>query len=139
MFNTAFISILKKRFILSLAVLYLLVPLHQSLLEGFHKLSHAITHTSANHHHDLDHELDREHTHEHKAIAFFNTLFSTNDTGSDSDTLLLETKYDKHITQEYFHLKPVISIYTKHTFTYHYGIYYTPLSVQTPPPRAAVS
>lgn len=137
MFNTAFLSLLKKRFILSLAVLYLMVPLHQSLLEGFHKLSHAITHTNANHH--LDHEKDKEHTHEHKAIAFLNTLFSADETGSKNEALLLETKYDKHITQEYFQLQPVISIYTKHTFTYHYGIYYIPRSVQTPPPRATVS
>ena len=140
MFNAAFLSILKKRFILSLAVLYLMIPLHQSLLEGFHKLSHAITHTSANHHHESDHELDREHTHEHKAIAFFNTLFSPNDTDSDTtDALLLETKYDKHITQDYFQLKPLLSIHTQHTFIYFYGIYYTSLSVQTPPPRKAVS
>lgn len=139
MFNAAFLSVLKKRFILSLVVLYLMVPLHQSLSEGFHKLSHAITHTSANHHHELDHQLDREHTHEHKAIAFFNNLFSSDDTGSDKDALLFEIKYDKHITQEYFKLKPVTSTHTKHTFTYHYGIYYTLLSVQTPPPRATVS
>ena len=71
MFNTAFISVLKKRLLLSLAVLYLLVPLHQSLLEGFHKLSHALTHTSASHDHELDHELNRDHSHEHKAIAFY--------------------------------------------------------------------
>ncbi|RFN59044.1 hypothetical protein [Marixanthomonas ophiurae] len=139
MFNTAFLSILKKRFILSLAVLYLIVPLHQSLSEGFHKLSHALTHTSANHHHDLEHELDKEHTHEHKAIAFFNNLFSADDTNSDKDALLFEIKYDKHITQEYFQLKPVISPQTKHTFTYHYGKYCTSLSVQTPPPRVMVS
>tara|TARA_R110000822_G_scaffold23207_2_gene72057 strand:- start:3268 stop:3687 length:420 start_codon:yes stop_codon:yes gene_type:complete len=139
MFNTAFLSLLKKRFILSLAVLYLIVPLQQSLSEGFHKLSHALTHTSADHHHDLDHELDKEHTHEHKAIAFFNNLFSADDTDSDKDALLFEIKYDKHITQKYVQLKPVILTHTEHTFIYHYGIYHTSRSVQTPPPRELVS
>ena len=139
MLNTAFILVLKKRLLLSLAVLYLLIPLHQSLLEGFHKLSHALTHTSANHDHELDHELNRDHSHEHKAIAFFNELFSANDTDSDKEALVLEIKYDKHLTQEYFKLNPVHSIHTKHVFLYHFGNYNTSLSVQTPPPQTSVS
>ncbi|PVW14101.1 hypothetical protein [Marixanthomonas spongiae] len=139
MFNTAFLSVLKKRFILSLAVLYLMVPLQRSLSEGFHRLSHALTNTSADHHHDLDHQLGRDHTHEHKLISFFSELFSTKDSPTEQDVLFQEIKYDKHLTQEYLTLKPEIPTSINHIFMYRYGTYSTPLSVQTPPPKTPVS
>lgn len=136
--NRFFLTYLKKRFILILALLYLFNPLHKPLADGFHKLSHALTHTSTGHQHDLDHKLGREHSHDHEFISFFSRLFSNDDTPSDKN-IVIESKYDKHILQQVALLKKTTYEVIEHQFFYENSIYKAELSVKTPPPKRRLS
>ena len=122
-----FKSIILNSIIIGMTVFYIFSPLQKEIYNLAHHLSHQLsslhtTHESSHHHGDKHHDHDEvhDHTHEfietglvgktlttdnevyeeehsHQMLAFFNTLFNSNDTSTDQEQYLAPFQLDKHI------------------------------------------
>lgn len=126
---------IQKPAILVLAFVYLLVPLQKPLLEGFHKLEHAILQTDVDYSHELAHDADIEHGHEHKAISFLSELFSSEKNASDSEMHSKELKFDKHFQEPNFTSETLPKPFKKSLFFFVSETYSVVPRNDTPPPR----
>ncbi|WP_139149352.1 hypothetical protein [Ulvibacter litoralis] len=118
-----------------LAVLYVVAPLKNVFLGGLHEIEHAFTQTSAAHSHQLAHDHDEEHEHEHRIVSFFATLFSSESNASDSDKVILNVEFDKHIVQQTKSLQLPLKPFRIDTYFYVPEVYTASFRNTTPPPE----
>ena len=117
-------------------VLYSIAPLHEPLLNGMHRISHAISsHSAQSHHH---HDSSTTHSHEHKYISFFSTLFQS-DTSSDSTVLVQEIAIDKHLFTPYEQKETHTRFKTPQLFYFTSETDRVFLELVPPPPRHVFS
>lgn len=121
---------------LGLAVLYLLAPLQQSILEGLHSISHAMHHIdSLRHHHRADHTLNKEHSHEHETLSLVASWFDAFQAESD-DSIVVHAFIDKHFPQLQ-HIWPYSLPSSEEKYLYPTSRLYPPyVRIPTPPPQA---
>lgn len=138
----------KKTMLVALAMLYLITPLHTSILKGFHKIEHFISQTASDHEHEhkTHHAHGTKHSHEHKTISFVTSIFSKQEVAHTSETNSSETNnvnkilsFDKHLTLGEYASKLLFVIDTKHLFTYSDAHISTILEHTTPPPEVHFS
>lgn len=132
-------------FVLILAVCYLLTPLHQTLKNSIHDISHAITKVEAQQHehqHIANSKMGRRvmvhhhshNSHQHKALSFFNVLFDS-DTTPDQNLKDTDVKVDKRVVdiETPIFLKPVL--YQNHKFRYLLKLKTPARGLDSPPPE----
>ncbi|MFC7356314.1 hypothetical protein ACFQO1_01335 [Jejudonia soesokkakensis] len=138
----------KKTMLVALSMLYLVTPLHTSILKGFHKIEHFISQTASDHEHEhkTHHAHGEEHPHEHKTIAFVTSIFSNQQVAHTSETNSSETNkvtkilsFDKHLTLQEYASDVPFAIDIKHIFTYSEAHISTILEHTTPPPELRFS
>ena len=117
--------------IISMAILYLCIPLSKSFSEVFHKISHSLSQTTSHHHHDSDSLKD----HQHEGISFFDALFSSEKEDSQAHKITSEIIFDKHFSETSFSLNLIEIKNTKLIFGYKYINYFVILSCESPPPK----
>jgi hypothetical protein len=126
----------KKCITVLFALLYLFAPLHESILTGVHEISHALHQNSINHPQQDHHfEANKSHDHDHKVIAFFDSLFSSEKTTSETDKTVPTLEIDKHLTSEYSEAKMKRKSFNKQLFFHISADYKSFLKNPSPPPK----
>ncbi len=129
--------LLKKTSMILVVVLYSIAPLHEPLLNGIHRISHAISsHSAQSHHH---HDSNTTHSREHKYISFFSTLFQLDNASSDSTMLVQELAIDKHLFTPYEQKEEQKQFKTPHLFYFTSETYRVFLDLVPPPPKHVFS
>ena len=143
--HNANLSYLGRFFVLILAVCYLLTPLHQTLKNSIHDISHAITKVEAQQHqhqHIANSKMGRRvmahnhshNTHQHKVLSFFNALFDS-DTSPDQNLKDSDVKVDKRVVdiETPIFLKP--TLFQDHKFSYLLILKTSDRGLDSPPPE----
>ncbi|MDT0555451.1 hypothetical protein [Patiriisocius hiemis] len=136
--NKKEVSFIKRYSILLLAFIYLLSPIQQPLLEGFHTISHALTQIdSHSHSHTVasknNHVHDHSHSHEHKLLSFLKKVLTN--TTNDHKTQSQFVKYDKHFSEENTEIEQRLLLPYIYNFFYRTSGYINYLTLELPPPK----
>lgn len=105
---------------LFIGVCYLANPLQSQVGSIFHEISHIfeapdtpIGHSTASDKQNVVHHY-QEHTHsdnqhEHTLIDMLNSIFNATDDGSQEESVLVEVKFDKHISTDQYLIHKIYS------------------------------
>ncbi|GEQ84722.1 hypothetical protein ULMS_02300 [Patiriisocius marinistellae] len=108
-----------------------MTPLAEAIVEGMHKFSHAVSKSTAHHHHGNHHNA---HGHEHETISFIAELFSDKQQNNNNDKIP-SVKIDKHFSEISYSLKTPERIFRTHNFNYEFNEVTFPKSLDAPPPE----
>jgi hypothetical protein len=135
--NNKKVKYIQRSSILLLAFLYLLSPIQQPLLEGFHKISHSIgttkTHSHTHQVVSINHVHNHGHSHEHKLLSFLKKILDS--TTNDHNTQSSFVKYDKHFAEENAEIEQRLLLPYKNNFFYKAIGYKNYLTLDLPPPK----
>ena len=133
------------------AMLYLLSPLNEEILEISHSLAHKIEQTSAKHHHSHSHSHSESHAHphphketkhsdhsvahEHEVLEFINSMLEMPEDKKDPIEKHKKDTYDKHLVQQASEIYKYAERQPQNKFTYILRSYSNHLDIQPPPPE----
>lgn len=130
-----------------ISVLYLIAPLHTSILKIFHKVSHKFSLEGHHHEHEKQHAHDFEtirtnnhheieHGHSHEVLALIKKLFNTGEDNNDQQQKTQELRLDKHLVNKLsWTLVCMSENVANHSFGYTPRKYQQNCNVPTPPPK----
>lgn len=140
-------SVLIKGIVSTLAICYLISPLKEPVLNGFHKLSHYISalklqNTHSYHSHQHSHEHHHQHSeesktqHSHHLISFFDTIFEASKTQNEHQKSTIKYDIDKHILTSNYQLNhsTLLNFY-QNKWPYRFPSYECYVSRISPPPK----
>ncbi|MGJ8665500.1 MAG: hypothetical protein ACSHW7_03975 [Patiriisocius sp.] len=122
----------KSSIIVLLAAFYLLTPLSGAILEGLHKISHAVSQSTTHHHHH-GHNA-HSHGHDHETISFIAEIFSEKQQ-SDSNEKIATVKIDKHFSEISYTLKTPQRTFIFPNFNYSFAEVTCLQLLESPPPE----
>lgn len=126
-FTKGFKPLFIQRLALLIGICYLMNPLQQQIKTIFHTISHAIevpnsvmghNSNSVNDqlHGHYDHQID-EKQHDHSLIDIIDSVLTASNESNDSEeSILIESKIDKHITTYQFELFESLTLNQLHNF-----------------------
>ena len=135
------------------ALLYLLSPLHEQILELSHKISHKLAETSSEHRHshvqvkEYTHSHgQKEHSHEHQehshsakhshdVLDFIGTVLNTQDHEQIPQEKTEKEKYDKHLLQELAAAEKFVESHSTEPVVYKLKDYWNIRKIPSPPPE----
>lgn len=134
---------LTKCFTVFIAICCFFATISDSVVDGFHKVSHTLSDSEHSHHHFSDdtklgrrlHTANHTHGHDHGFLSFVKKLIDGDHQDDDSQLIIKMSKNFKVlVTQDYPTLYFPL-LYTKHRFRY-FDIWKDPdASINAPPPR----
>ncbi|MCP9199421.1 hypothetical protein MKO06_05855 [Gramella sp. GC03-9] len=144
---------IKEYLAVSFALLYLLSPMHEQILELSHKISHQLSETSSAHHHS--HVQVKKHTHSHgqkehshahqehspsaqhshDVLDFIGTVLNTQDHDQIPQEKTEKEKYDKHLLQELAAAEKFVESHSAEQIVYKLKDYSNFRKIPSPPPE----
>ena len=144
---------IKECLAVSFALLYLLSPMHEQILELSHKISHKLAETSSEHHHShvqvqkhTHSHGQKEHSHEHQEhspsakhshdlLNFISTVLNTQDHDQIPQEKVQKEKYDKHLLQELAVAEKFVESHSNEPIVYKLKDYSNIRKIPSPPPE----